>query len=259
MSLADGSPELEAFESGALRDFYDPSDFSDGEVAFELERVYKETQIERDWIAEAGLRPYSDRYRLMVAERAGQLQAVDSSDDFRLIRRLATRSPEYSLPLLRGRALHVLQFIAASWGIEEGADGQDNWALSVTSLARDTQYQARISASERKVAVKPKGGSDSIHSSHEYGLAFDLDASGLYRNAGNGWEAVHPRVEHDFDGKIDQSRMTLRGILRGLEQQTYVNVCEELAGTKQWVFHVCVNPLTPAPELLFNLRIPRRA
>jgi len=243
-------------EPQRLRDFYDPNDFSEVEAHQEMHRVMQETAIERTWLGEAGLRRFATNSDIRIADQESTLERVVPNVGITPIWRLRTADPEYSPSLLRPAAHHVLQFIGRTWSLEHGQDEDGVWSLSVTSLLRSTQYQKKIASRKgvRKVAVDPTSGKNS---SHEFGIAFDIDGGGLYKEVEDDFASVHPRKEHDSHEKIADSRDTLKGILGGLAKQGYINYCEELPGTQQWCFHVCANPTVSATDLLFGLRLPR--
>ncbi len=223
-----------------LRDFYDPSSVSDEEVSQELHRIRTETEVDRTWMEATKLQPFHDRTAILQSVVSGELEKVVKTVGITPIARLRTLQPDYSEPLLRPRVADVARQVGRTWFEHVGVDEDGIWSLSVTSMVRSVAYQREIASQPRKPAVDPKNGE---HSSHEFGYAFDLDGAGLYLHGDEGPQGIHPRTEHDFHAKIQSGRDTLREILSDLASNEIVNVCEEVPGTQQWCFHVCVNPL----------------
>lgn len=244
-------------EAPVLRDFYDPAQVSEDEVAAELARLNEETAVEREWIEQSGMQPFSTDRQLQQAF-GRVLDKVEPGVGMTPIWKLRDWDSEstYSPPYLRPRALQVAKYIGLQWSEEERFDEVGEWSLSFTSFVRSTRYQTDLRPSSeketdtsktRKVAVDPREGK---HSSHEYGLAFDVDGCGLYLLTDGEFKGFHPRMDHEHHEKIEQSRETLKTILNPLKVAGLVNIVEEVPGTKQWCFHICVNPLVPPDQIL---------
>lgn len=233
----------------ALRSY--KTDFSNEEFEAELLRVTAATAIEREWIKD--LEPFATDHAISVAAEAGELLSVQPQPGLLPIQRLLDYEPErsnpthpyhYSPPYLRPEAAYAATFIARAW-FELRREAGDTFSfLALTSAIRSIDYQEGLSRrAERVVAIDTKDG---LSSSHSYGLAFDIDGCGIYRfdSTTQKVESINPRKTNYIAhrAEIGQGRDELRGILSWLNEQGVINFVEEVPGTQEWCFHICVNP-----------------
>ena len=185
-------------------------DFSESEFSAELKRVESATEVERQWIEDAGLTTYRNDEQIMEGVEAGKLERVLGSRAFDLIERLKLWGDErsdpnhefhYSPPFLRPRALNLLEHITIEWQQEAG----DNSKLSVTSLIRSDEYQDRLRTRDKKLTIASEG----LISSHQAGIAFDIDGCGLIIKDEEGkWVPMNPRTEqYDFSRAQDSAEL----------------------------------------------------
>ena len=209
----------------------------------ELRRVHRATEIERRWIDAAGLKPYPTDESIQDAVSEGELVRVSQGLGYRVIQRLfqwpvspTYAGQAYSPPYVRPEALTVLEAIAADWHAETGVfDGM----LAITSLIRSEQYQAALRRQPRKVTLKQ----DSDLSSHQVGIAFDIDAIGVYLQSSKGAIRPHnPRAEDYSHGLAISLSAVLRDVLSDYQADGRINFVEELAGTQENCMHVAVRP-----------------
>ncbi len=245
---------LQIYLKEDLISYRDPSQFSDKDMELEMARVYSGTAIERIWFQDHI--PFEDDELILKAAESGELVRVQPTIGVLPIQRLVDYTPEridpshefhYSPPFLRPEAEQVLRFIGFAWNKIQIDDRQEPLIfLPVTSLVRSDEYQRGLTKrTERKVAID-NTGDNGDRSSHEFGCAFDIDATGLYRYdpVQGHVQFVNPR-EKDFNEDAELvtcSREDLRGVLEYLKDKNVINFVEELPGTKEWVFHICINP-----------------
>lgn len=231
--------------SSALPSAYDPEAYSDEQFSAELARVHAETEIERLWIEEAGLSPFADDQEILDRARSGQLVRVGRGVGYVARQMLRDWEPartnpdhkfHYSPPYLGVDAFTKLEELAEAWQSEMGSSR----LLSITSLARSTPYQRRIAKIYRKLTITD----DDKLSSHQVGLAFDIDSQGIVRLEDDGTAvAVNPRNSRYHAGLVNESRHVIRDILTDQKDRGFINFVEELPGTQNGCFHVCVNPI----------------
>ena len=106
-------------------------------------------------------------------------------------------------------------------------------------MIRSGEYQARLAAKSRKLTITQEG----MVSSHQAGIAFDIDGCGLAEvDDSGGIRKINPRYPGFQPNLVNESRMALLDALRPLQSSGAVNVVEELPGTQEHCFHICVNP-----------------
>ncbi len=240
-------------------------DWTDTQFATELNRIRQATAIEREWFNAVPHQVFDDDAAIEAAFSQGSLVAIAPRQGLFPIWRLLDWSNErsdsahpfnYSPPYARPEVSGLLDLVADAWYSQQDTlDDGSYYLLPVTSLVRSTQYQAALTASDgRKIAIDP--ATDGI-SSHQYGFAVDIDASGVYRYI-PGTDSVVPINPHqpgyaEAEPRIIKGRNDLRTILDGLSAEQVVNYCEEVPETKEWCFHICVNPTIPTSEILQKL------
>lgn len=235
-------PWSPAYPAGDKPDVYDLGDgFTQEDYRSEL--AYVERCIARydaQAIQAIGLPPYRDEQAVAKAVERGEL--VDAtpraSDAYKLIYRLQTWQQGdklYSPPFLRPDALLCLRGIAQQW--HERIEEDRRYKLSVTSLVRPLDYQKRLGSMFRKVAA------DSRNSSHPYGLAFDIDARGIYEMTADG---TRPLNDMDPDKDRRQKVIDLMGqlavVLDNKMLDGEISYIDELPDTQNACFHICAMP-----------------
>lgn len=238
----------------------------------EMSELIDTTAIERQWTAESGLRPFGSDEEILEAEAKGQLVRVSEGVGFLAIQRQGHWTPErsdpehpfhYSPPFLRPEAARMLRYIGHAWARQLGCGWPHR--LPVTSMSRSLPYQERLGETEGKLAISPDIGL----STHVYGLAFDIDACGLYISKGispfeylakdldnihshddmdvyERFMAANPRMHDEHANTVALGHSVLLEILEELADHDQINVAEEFAGTTNNCFHVAVNPFAPA-------------
>jgi hypothetical protein len=261
MSTPTVSPEeqgrlasIRVYKAVDLLSYRDEAQFSDADMEAEMARVYDATAIERKWCK--NLTPFETDSQILAAVERGQLVRVQPDIGIMPIQRLVDYMPEradpehkwhYSPPFLKAEAWEALRFIGAAFNRIQVEDRAEPFLfLPVTSLTRSNAYQSRLTTKEdRKVAIDTNNTGD--RSSHEYGLAFDIDGGGLYRYdpVQRVVTSINPRTK-GFDAEAElvaYAREDLRGILEFLKERGDINYVEEVPGTKEWCFHICARPL----------------
>lgn len=228
-----------------LNSVYDTNGFSQSAFESELERVERATEIERQWIDQTGLRPYESDDAILHAAEKGELTRVTRGVGFIARQYLRDWTPErserehpfyYSPPYVLPQAAAYIQEIAIEWQKEMGLSRY----LSITSLVRSVPYQRQLATQERKVTIMRKG----YISSHQVGLAFDIDGCGIVEASDTGeLQPVNPRSPYFQSGLVSESRTVLRGLLIKSAREGRVNFVEELPATQEHCFHVALNPL----------------
>ncbi len=207
----------------------------------ELSRVEAETAIERRWMDDAGVRLFeTDEEIIQVREKGGLVEVQSVNPGFALRRYLREWKVEhcdpahprhYSPPYLRVDSYDMMLSIIDQWRGRVG----DDLLLSITSLVRSRRYQSRL-AERSSLAISTPG----LRSSHEAGLAFDVDACGFYRRLNDRLLPFNPRVE-GYDAEVARNlRVELLGSLAVFKDQ--INVVDEFSGTDRHCFHVAVRP-----------------
>jgi hypothetical protein len=245
---------IEVFHVKDLRSYR--LDFTNEEFEAEQARIITATEIERQWTK--NLIPYKTDQEILQDVYNHSLQKIIPCPGLMPIQRLIewdeqrsnpTHKYYYSPPYLRRDAADVLNFIATAWNILQRQRSEPYIFLPVTSMVRGHVYQQNLTErTERKIAVDTKQG---FSSSHEFGLAFDIDANGIYRfypdrPVNEALVAINPRRSAVFDKQaalIGKTRQDLVGILQWLSNRKIINVVEEVPHTQEWCFHVCVNPM----------------
>lgn len=225
---------------------YDPETFSQAEFTSELQRVHDETAIDRQWLEEYALPLYeSDKDILEAAER-GRLTNVAKGSGFIAIDRLTQWTPERSNPqhplhysppyVLKGVDV-IMNRIGEKYQGELGV----NRFPSFTSGIRSGQYQNGLGQRYRKLTITDPDE----HSSHEGGIAFDFAGSGLFELNDRG---LPVRINGNPDNGlyvpslIADSNTFLKLLLDEEQRDGTIRYVEELPGTQENAFHVCVNP-----------------
>ncbi len=229
-----------------LPSVYDRSVFSHDDFLNELDRVHVATEVDRMWMMQAGMPHYDTDLDILSAVNDDKLVSVREGIGFIAISRLynwdISRSDpshqwHYSPPFVTPHTGRIIENIASIWQEELGT----NRYLSLTSMIRSTEYQKRLAAQERKLTIT----GDGMQSSHQVGIAFDIDGCGLVEAGDNGdRRSINPRYPGYSPRLIEESRIVLRSILDGLDNNGYINYIEELPGTQENCFHVCVKPET---------------
>ena len=238
-------PTTEALTpSHALPSVYNEHEFSKEDFQIELDRVYQETAIERQWIQDAALPTYATDADILHAASKGKLERVAIGVGFWAIDRLlywdTSRSDphhewHYSVPYLRPEAYEVLMHISGRWQEDMGG----NRYTSVTSVGRSDQYMDGLKQRPRKLTIVAP---DAI-SSHQALISIDFDGIGLVEVADDGTvRKINPRSPDWNPVLAAESRDVLRHLLLEQQRRGIINFVEELPGTQEHCFHVCVNP-----------------
>lgn len=218
------------------------SDISDEDFSRELRSVEAKTAVEREWIDKFELDTFPTDIDILEAAKRGVLRGVDSNEHFTLIQRLEGWRPErsrpdhayhYSPPFLRPYAREILKCVAAEWANEFG---DDRVKLSVTSLVRSNTYQEGLRVKDRKLTIISSG----LKSSHQVGIAFDIDGSGQKRLVEGRWVPNNPRVPGYDRGLALDVTDSLVSVLQSHGPK--LNFVRELEGTADECFHIAVNP-----------------
>ena len=225
------------------------SDFTAEDFRAELDRVLKATAVEREWMAEANPETYIDDYAIRQAVRDEKLAHIGWGVGFVTIPKLFNWTIErsdpdhefhYSAPYAVPEVAAAIGAIGLEWARRYRKS--DEYTLSISSLIRSEAYQKRLAEKHNKVTVPADVGM----SSHVPGWAWDIDGCGLYRRSQTQtFQPIHPRVPgvyRECVADVRESREVLREILNRWQELGVVNVVEELIGTQQHSFHVCVNP-----------------
>jgi hypothetical protein len=243
-----------------LVSYRDTSQFTEEDLQKEMDRVYQGTAIEREWCKD--LHVYKTDSDILLAGENQMLTKLRPTVGIIPIQRLLEYTPRraepdhefyYSPPYLQPAAVEVVEFVGEAWSLIQREERDEPFVfLPLTSAVRSLQYQENLTTrAERKIAIDV---SNDDKSSHQYGWAFDVDAIGLYRYdpVQRHVQSINPRQPHfDQDAElVAQSRADLRGILEFLKEKGAINFVEELPGTKEWVFHICVNPHVPLSDAL---------
>lgn len=244
--------DIRVYRADELISYRDDSVVSDTQLHEEMQRVYEATEVERQWLREHPI--FKTDHDILNAVVAGELVKVRPTLGIMPIQRLvdydqsrqdAQHPFHYSPPYLKPGAWQTAEFIGRAWSLIQREQRNEPFIfIPLTSAIRSASYQEQLTmAQERKIAIDATGEDDS---SHEYGWAFDLDAGGLYRYdpIQRHVQAINPRQPgFDQDAElIAISRDDLRGVLQYLKENEVINFVEEVPGTKEWCFHVCVNP-----------------
>ncbi|MFO0971345.1 MAG: DUF5715 family protein [Candidatus Saccharimonadales bacterium] len=244
---------IRLYKTADLISYRDETQFSNADMEAEMARVYEATAIERKWCKD--LTPFETDSEILEAAEKGRLVRVQPDIGIMPIQRLVDYTPEranpehkwhYSPPFLKPEAWRALQFIGVAFNRIQVEDRAEPFLfLPVTSLTRGNAYQSRLTTKKgRKVAIDTNNTGD--RSSHECGLAFDIDGGGLYRYdpVQRVVTSINPRTKA-FDAEAElvaHAREDLRGILDFLKDRGDINYVEEVPGTKEWCFHICARP-----------------
>jgi hypothetical protein len=221
---------------------------SDAEFAQLLKEVEAATAIERLWLEAYDPPRYitGDMIRSEVAKPHSALAWVLDDVGYRRIESLRIGDSGYSPSILHNTAAAALKAVGLEFYGQASGTAVEDVRLSVTSLIRSSEYQANLAQKRRKLTIDPL--TNPVGSSHERGLAFDIDASGYYRWTPDGFQAVHPRSEDYLDNYNPLVHSVARTILEHLHDQELVNFVPELEGTQEACFHVCVHPEVAATD-----------
>lgn len=236
--------QLETTLPAGLVSVYDTDAYSDDDFRRDLDEVHVATAVERRWIAEAGLEPYPNDEAILDDAAAGRLVRVSHGVGYIARQFLTDWTPErsgpehpfhYSPPYVTRQTFELMEDITSRW---QGELGESRF-LSVTSLVRSTPYQQRLGQQERKLTISQEGEL----SSHQVGIAFDIDACGIKEaNDWGGIRSINPRAPGFNESLIRESRMVLQSILNSEMLAGNLNYVEELPGTQQHCFHIAVKP-----------------
>lgn len=207
-----------------LRHFHE---MSLDEQAAEWESNQEYLAIEAEQTENLTIYPYLEAVNFGLS--SGKLQWVEpQTDDYRIVLPIRDRNQipleedQGSLPILHSHSASILSILAKdvkAVGSDDNElmtafdrNGITDWRLSVTSLLRTTVYQ-RVIAKQGRMAVG-RDGSDR-HSSHEKGVAFDIDHGGLYVATPDGQEVPINRKSNDANFAIlSQALPAYRKVLR---------------------------------------------
>jgi len=170
-------------------------------------------------------------YEFVNRQTQDQLQRL--SDD--------VHDSEFSVPFLRPGAASVLQQIcseayAATVGYVGMPVGVEDFRFAVSSMTRSRNYQKSL-VSSGVLAADPEK-SETL-STHAYGLAFDIDHSGIYVKRNGNWDGVGIGRQEDqyMPGAIDE----LANVLQKFQEAGIIHtICEVPSGRGS--YHVAVNP-----------------
>lgn len=227
-----------------LPSVYDEGAFSSSDFSAELADVQQQTAIERAWIRDYGVQTYDSDHEIIRAAERGQLVKVGQGAGYMAIQKLLhweidrtdpTHPWHYSAPYLRPEASDLLKRIGNAWQDDMG----EKRYLSVTSMVRSAAYQRRLTQQFRKLTVASETGM----SSHQAGLAFDIDGIGLKEIGDDGdTKSINPRFPQWNPRLAAEGQMILRILLDEELRQGNINYVEELPGTQEHCFHICVKP-----------------
>jgi len=223
---------------------YDEQAYSEADFQNELSDVHVLTGVEREWIEAGGLRPYESDEEILRDAAAGRLVRVAEGAGFIARQYLADWTPDrsdpdhefhYSPPYLRPAAFDLMRDVADKWQAELG----NGRFLSITSLVRSTPYQQRLATKKRKLTIDGEG----MISSHQVGVAFDIDGCGIVETDDQGnRRQVNPRAPRFKPTLLAESRYVLRQLLEDRKRDGQINFVEELPETQEHCFHVAVKP-----------------
>jgi hypothetical protein len=227
-----------------LPSVYDEGRFSEADFIAERDRVHAETAIEREWMDKAEIESFATDADILEAAEAGQLLRVTRGVGFIAIDRLLNWGPSrsnpdhnfyYSAPYLRPAAAAVLEDLGRNWQDDMGLGR----LLSVTSMGRSDEYQAGLRTRNRKLTIV----NENERSSHQGLIAFDIDGCGLVEvdDAGE-IRKINPRYPDWNPLLVEEGAVVLRHLLARAANDGILNYVEELPGTEEHCFHVCVNP-----------------
>lgn len=227
-----------------LRSVYNKQDFTEAEFSQELQRVHTETSQDRVWLDQYELETYETDSDILQASDRGRLERFVSGAGFLAIDRLAywdasrsdsTHEYYYSPPFVHPQAAKLGRLVAGKWQAEMGAGR----LLSLTSMIRSNQYQKNLANQTRKLTIGEQGKK----SSHQAGIALDIDGCGIVEQGDDvKYRKINPRNPGYQAGLVDESRIVLLDILKPLHADGIINLVEELPGTQEHCFHICVNP-----------------
>lgn len=225
------------------------TDFTDEQFKAEMDRVRRETVIERTWFRD--MRPYQTDEEAYAALEKGDLVRVEQFTGLAPIMRLSNHTLErsdpshqyyYSPPFLHPEAYKVLQEIVAEWRKKLGESVVS--FLPLTSATRSLAYQKHLYQRPGRNLIVDS--SSAGIGGHMFGYSFDIDATGLYiENEDKSLRMVNPRVEgfEEFEALIVRSRNTLKLILEVYKNSGVLNYVEEVPNTQEWCFHVTIRPV----------------
>jgi hypothetical protein len=222
------------------------------------EAVLKEIDIERQWYK--NIPSFTTIAAMKKAEMEGTLSKVVGNSNYLPILRL--RNPELHEkfpPFVLTEAKELLDEIGEKWRTEVKKAGfSDKIQLAVSSLSRTVSYQ--------KALVKAGKLADP-ESVHTKGAAFDIDASGYYLdgtpiNARNTEQEGYDKAFKDLGASDGSPRFgdyalyepkvheILKDILNEMMTEEKLHFVHEFPGTKNDVFHVCLNPKIKEQEVM---------
>lgn len=230
--------------ASSLPSVYNEGMFSEEDFLVERDRVHAETAIERKWMDEAGVLPYKSDSDILREAEQGRLKRVSQGAGYLAIERLLRWDPgrsnpehpfHYSTPYLRPLAFDFLRHLGETWQHDMGTSR----FLSVTSVARSTEYQDRLRQQARKLTIVEEADM----SSHQGLIALDIDGCGIKELSDDGEiRSINPRSAHWNPMLVSESRAVLRHLLDNEVRQGTINYVEELPDTQEHCFHICVNP-----------------
>lgn len=201
--------------------------------SFELERVRNEAKIEMVWWGDNAIRNVREALRAGTLVKVPNEWTIEGSG-FRLIRNLRDGTEPN---LLSPQAYGLLKLLVKRWrdDIRGYRLNTLDVLLSLTSLYRTRKIQKRLIA---------QGANAAMFSSHEAGMAFDIDPVGYYE--GEERKAVNWKMQ-PFK---DDYREILLHNLNSLEHARYCHVIYEMGYSLEdgkvvghdSCYHVCVSP-----------------
>ncbi len=234
-------------------------DFTLDERAHEMVRVEALLRREQEWFCEDDALLVDTKPDIIGAIATGNLVPVlfdetslRPTNDFS--QRLTTEelwslsdsegASEFSVPYLRPSALKILKAVTSeaqtTFLMEDDLpNGVRSFRYSVTSMTRTRNYQRGL---VDKGTLAFDSNDNGSNSTHQYGMAFDIDHSGVYILQGNVWRGVGIGREEELFP--EQAVDILADILENFQKAGVINsICEVPNG--RGCFHVAVNPDIP--------------
>ena len=231
------------------------SEFQPDERLLELQRVEQDLTTERAWLVGHEKLLLADKTTIVSAVQTGALEQVKYdqphfSPTYDFYQRQShdqlqdlkdnTDDSTFSIPYLRPLALNLLKLVCAEAHDLTITDhdlpiGIVEFKFAVPSMTRSVNYQRTI-RSRGVLVTDPESGNMSTHT---YGLAFDIDHSGIYTLTNSGWHAVGiGRQEQLF---LPNAIKNLALVLEKYQDTKELHaVCEVPSG--RGAYHVAVNP-----------------
>lgn len=217
----------------------------------ELDRVEKETEIERTWWS---ARPSYNSYQAILDDVASGVatKVVGTKNYLPAMRFRNDKLNAQYPPYLEADTKKLLDELTAEWRTRMDAANLDsNIRLAIASLTIAEDYQKQL-ATSGKLAI--------LGNPHVRGVAFDIDASAYYLNetpvndrssvkeeynkrfTDAGAAAYVPKY-HNFDEHLTREPLEiLLDVLREKKRKSQLNFVHEYPGTNNASYHICRNP-----------------